>query len=64
MAVCCKPKLYWIPKKPKFINIIWRSVIATCGDTFIWSLLLLIKRLKKSPYAGSGSIETENRLFC
>ena len=42
MAVCCKPKLYWIPKKPKFINIIWRSVIATCGDTFIWSLLLLI----------------------
>ena len=47
MAVCCKPKLYWIPKKPKFINIIWRSVIATCGDTFIWSLLLLIKRLKK-----------------
>jgi hypothetical protein len=27
-AVCCIPKLYWMPKNPKFISKIWRVVIS------------------------------------
>lgn len=27
IAVCCMPKLYWMPKNPKFISRIWRIVI-------------------------------------
>jgi hypothetical protein len=28
IAVCCMPKLYWMPKKPKFISRIGRAVIS------------------------------------
>ena len=27
MAVCCMPKEYWMPKKPRFISRIWRIVM-------------------------------------
>jgi len=26
IAVCCNPKLYWIPKNPTFMLMIWLNV--------------------------------------